>query len=169
MRFANRKYCKQILYNWKKFKKFHGSGIGTPNTKIFVNENLTNFVHQLAFNCCKLKGEKLILKTYPSNGIIHIVQIHRKKTIKVFHQSKLDELFSDFNFVGGGEVPKVAHECAWVIFYLPLKIVKEYFAFYACVYFLHLLFFLMINVSVDQITVGWLRRNITWVPHNFNL
>ena len=83
-----------------------------PNTKTFVNENLTNFFHQLAFNCCKLKGEKLILKTYSSNGIIHIVQIHRKKTIKVFHQSKLDELFSDSNFGGGDEVPKVAHEFA---------------------------------------------------------
>ena len=68
------------------------------NTKIFVNENLTNLNHQLAFNCHKLKREKLISKTYSSNGIIHIVQ-------------KLDELFPDFNFDGQcGEVPKVAHE-----------------------------------------------------------
>ena len=81
------------------------------NTKIFVNENLTNFVHQLAFNCRKLKEEKLILTTYSSNGFIHVVQIRGKKPIKVFHQSKLDELFSDFNF-GVGEVPKVAHEFA---------------------------------------------------------
>ena len=41
----------------------------------FVNENLTNSNHELAFNCHKLKWEKLILKTYSSNGIIHIVQI----------------------------------------------------------------------------------------------
>ena len=140
MRFANLKYCKQILYNWKKFKNFHGSGIGMLNTKTFVNENLTNFVHQLAFNCRKLKEEKLILTTYSSNGIIHVVQIRGKKPIKVFHQSKLDELFSDFNF-GVGEVPKVAHEFAWVIFHLPLKIVKEYIVFYSSVYFLLLLFF----------------------------
>ena len=43
----NQKYCKQSLYNRKKFKNFDGSGIGMPNTKIFVNENLTISNHQL--------------------------------------------------------------------------------------------------------------------------
>ena len=81
------------------------------NTKIFVNKNLTNYNHQLAFNCRKLKREKLISKTYSSNGIIHIVQIFGNKPIKVFYQSKLDELFPDFDFEGQcGETPKVAHE-----------------------------------------------------------
>ena len=65
-----------------------------PNNKIFVNENLTNSNHQLAFNDHNLKKEKLISKTYSANGIIHIVQIHGSKRIKVFHQNKLDELFS---------------------------------------------------------------------------
>ena len=111
VRLVNRKYCKQILYNRRKFKNFDGSKIGMSNTKIFVNENLTNYNHQLAFNCRKLKREKLISKTYSSNGIIHIVQILGNKPIKVFHQSKLDELFPDFNFDGQcGEAPKVAHE-----------------------------------------------------------
>ena len=74
------------------------------NTKTFVNKNLTNYNHQLAFNCHKLKREKL-------NGIIHFVQILGNKPTKVFHQSKLDELFPDFNFDGQcGEAPKVAHE-----------------------------------------------------------
>ena len=87
------------------------SGIGTLNTEIFVNENLTTYNQQLAFNCRKLKREKLISKTYSSNGIIHIVQILGNKPIKVFHQSKLDELFTDFNFDGQcGEAPKVAQE-----------------------------------------------------------
>ena len=112
MRLVNQKYCEQILYNKRKFKNFDGSGIGMPNTKIFVNENLTNSNHQLAFNCCKLKREKLVSKTYSLLGIIHIVQIHGNKPIKAFHQSKLDELFPDFNFNGGGEAPKVAHESA---------------------------------------------------------
>ena len=80
-------------------------------TKIFVNENLTKYNHQLAFNCRKLKRKKLISKTCSSNCIIHIVQILGNKRIKVFHESKLDELFSDFNFDGQcGEAPKVAHE-----------------------------------------------------------
>ena len=82
------------------------------NTKIFVNENLTNSNHQLVFNCRKLKREKLISKTYSSNGIIHIVQIHSNKPIKVFHQSKLDELFPDLDFDDGGEARKVAYESA---------------------------------------------------------
>ena len=111
MRSVNRKYCKQILYNRRKFKNFDGSGIGMLNTKIFVNENLNNFNHQLAFNCCKLKREKLISKTHSLNGITHIVQILGNKPIKVFHYSKLDELFPDFNFDSHcGEAPKVAHE-----------------------------------------------------------
>ena len=112
VRLVNRTYCKQILYNRKTFKNFDGSGIGMPNTKIFVNENLTNSNHQLAFNCRKLKKEKFISKTYSSNGIIYFVQIHGNKPIKVFHQSKVDELFTDFNFVNVGEAPKVAHESA---------------------------------------------------------
>ena len=81
MRLVNRKYCDQILYNRKNFNNFDGSGIGMPNTKIFVNENLANSIRQLAFNCRKLKREKLISKTYTSNVIIHIVQIHGNKQI----------------------------------------------------------------------------------------
>ena len=100
-----------IIYITMDHLHFDGSKIGMSNTKIFVNENLTNYNHQLAFNCRKLKREKLISKTYSSNGIIHIVQILGNKPIKVFHQSKLDELFPDFNFDGQcGEAPKVAHE-----------------------------------------------------------
>ena len=139
-----------------------------PNPKIFVHESLMNSNHQLAFNCSKLKREKLISKTYSSNGIIHIVQIHGNKPIKVFDQSKSDELFPDFNFDGRfGEAPKVAHKSAWVIFHLHLKIVNQCVVFYSCVCFL--LFFLMIDFSVGQIPEGWLRRNITWVSYNFNL
>ena len=62
-RLVNQKYCKQILYNKKKFKNLHGSRIGVPNAKIFVNKNLTNSNQQLAFNCRKLKIAKLISKT----------------------------------------------------------------------------------------------------------
>ena len=116
VRLVNRKYRKQILYNRRKFKNFDGSGIGMPNAKIFVDENLTISNHQLAFNCRKLKREKLISKTYSSNGIIRIVQIHGNKPIKVFDHSKLDE-------------------AARVIFHLPLKIVKECVVFYSCVCF----------------------------------
>ena len=65
---------------------------------------------QLAFNCRKLKREKLKSKTYSSNGIIHVLKIHGNKTIRVFHQSKLDELFRNFNFEVGSEAPKVVHE-----------------------------------------------------------
>ena len=104
-----------------------------PNIKIFLDENLTNSKHQLAFNCRKLKREKLILKTYSSNGIIHIVQIHGNKPIKVFHQNKLDEFFPGFNF--DRKALKVTHESVRVILHLPLKIMKECVVFYSCVYF----------------------------------
>ena len=91
VRLVNRKCRKQILYNRRKFKNFDGSGISIPNTKIFVDENVTISNHQLAFNCRKLEREKHTSKTYSSNGIIHIVKIHGNKPINVFHHSKLDE------------------------------------------------------------------------------
>ena len=94
-----------------------------------MNENLSNSKHQLAFNCRKLKREKHILKTYSSNGIIHIVQIRDNKPITVFHQNKLYEFFPDFNF--NSKAPKVAHESVRVIFHLPLKIMKECVVFYS--------------------------------------
>ena len=152
VRLVNLKYCKKILYNRRKLKNFDGSRIGMPNTRISVNENITNSNHQLAFNCREPKREKLTSKTYSSNGI-HIVQIHVNKPIKVFHQSKLDEFFSDFNFDGGGEAPKVAHKSAWVTFHFRSKVVKECVVLYSCVcfYVFVLLFFLMIDFSVDQI------------------
>ena len=142
VRLVNRKYCKQILYNRRKLKNFDRPGIGMSNTKIFVNENWTNFNYQLAFNCRKLKREKLISKTYSLNGINHTVQILGNKLIKVFHQSKLDELFSDFIFDGlCGEAPKVADESVWVIFHLPSKIGSEFVEFCSCVCLLLLFFF----------------------------
>lgn len=73
-----------------------------------MNENLTNSDHQLAFNCHKLKRAKLVSKIYSSNGIIHTVQIQGNELIEVFHQSKLDKLFPDFNLNGSGEVLEVA-------------------------------------------------------------
>ena len=98
--------------------------------------------HQLAVNCHKLKRENFMWKRYSSNGIIHIVQILGNKPIKVFHQSKLDELFPEFNFHGQcGEAPKVAHESVWVIFNLPLKIVNACVGFCSCVCFLLLFIF----------------------------
>ena len=69
------------------------------------------------------------------------MQTHVNKPIKFFYQSKLDELYPDFNFDGGGETTKVTYECALIIFHLPLKIVRECVVFYSCVYFLFLLFF----------------------------
>ena len=106
----NQKYCKQILYNRKKFINFDGSRIFVPNAKIFTNKNLTNSNQQLAFNCRKLKRAKLISKAYSSNGNIHMVQIHSNKPIKVFHQRTRYELFPNFNFEGGGEAPNIVSE-----------------------------------------------------------
>ena len=110
-----------------------------PNTKIFVNENLTNSNHQLAFNCRTLKKEKLIQKTYSSRWYHYVVQIHGKKPIEVFHQSKPDELFPDFDFHGCcGEAPKVAHESVSYIPFAPKNCERM-----CCVLFLCLFFFVV--------------------------
>ena len=106
----NQKYCKLILYKRKKFKTSDGLRIDVPTAKIFENKNLTNSNQQLAFTCRKLKRAKFIPKICCSKGIIHIVQIHSNKPIKVFHQSNRDDLFPDLNLNGGGEASDVAPE-----------------------------------------------------------
>ena len=67
--FANRKYCKKVLLNRKKLDKCFSFN---PNTKIFVNGNLTMMNENIAYNCRKLKRGGLIFACFTRDVIVHI-------------------------------------------------------------------------------------------------
>ena len=94
--FINRKHCKCALVNRKKLKSFNSENIGLPNVKLYFNENLTEYNNTLAFYGCKLKHAGLINITYTLNGTVHILQTVGERPIKVFHLSKLLELYPNF-------------------------------------------------------------------------
>ena len=75
IRFANRKYGKKALLSRKqklgKCVKFN------PNTKIFVNENLTMMNENIAYNCRKLKRGGLIFSCFTRDDIVHIKNYFR--------------------------------------------------------------------------------------------
>ena len=53
----------------------------------------------IAFNCRKLKRSNIIQTCHTREGIVHIKQEESSKPFKIFHLSKLYELFPDFVFV----------------------------------------------------------------------
>ena len=99
VRFTNRKFAKQALYNRKKLKSIGKSTLGF-NNDVFINENLTPVNNKIAYNCRKLKRQNLILKTYTINGTVHIVSnnIKRGKPVKVLHMQTLFNLFPDVEY-----------------------------------------------------------------------
>ena len=67
--FVNREYCKKALLNRKNLDKCVRFN---PNTKIFVNENLTMIDENIACNCRKLKRGGLLFACFTRDGIVHI-------------------------------------------------------------------------------------------------
>ena len=96
--FINRKHCKCALDNRKELKSFNSERIGLSNVKLYFNENLTEYNNALAFYGCKLKHAGLINSTFTLNGIVHILRTAGERFIKVFHMSKLLELYPNFEF-----------------------------------------------------------------------
>ena len=70
-RFANRKFCKQMLD--KKFDlsrmDFTGVGLGS-NTKLLINENLAPYYQKLWWKWRNLKTAGLIYSTWSSKGVM---------------------------------------------------------------------------------------------------
>ena len=63
VRFTNRKFAKQALYNRKKLKSIDKSTLGLTND-VFINENLTPVNNRIAYYYRKRKRQNLISKTY---------------------------------------------------------------------------------------------------------
>ena len=98
--FVNRKYCKKVLLNKKKLSNINNNKFNfNVETNLYINENLTPMNKSTAFNCRKLKRSNIIHTCYTREGIVHIKEEESKKPFKIFHISKLYELFPDFVFV----------------------------------------------------------------------
>ena len=93
-RFINSKHCKCALINKKKLKCFNSEIIWLSNVKLYFSENLTEYNNTLAFYCRKLKPAGLINGAYTLNGTVHILRIVGERPTKVFHMSKLFEMYS---------------------------------------------------------------------------
>ena len=52
----------------------------------------------MAFYGCKLKRAGLINSTYTLNGTVHILRTVGERRIKIFHMSKVLELYLNFEF-----------------------------------------------------------------------
>ena len=113
VRFTNRKFAKQALYNRKKLKKVDKSILGV-NNDVFVNENLTPNNNKIAYNCRKLKRQDLISKTYTVNGTVHLISSNIKggKPIQVLHMETLFNLFPEVEFGESYNVEEGANELA---------------------------------------------------------
>ena len=98
VRFVNRKFSKQALYNRKRLKTVDKSRIGLSNANIFVNENLTITNNKIAYLCRSLKREKKIAKTYTTDGIVHICKLATSKPEKVLHVNELSVMFPEVQF-----------------------------------------------------------------------
>ena len=96
--FINRKHCICALVNRMKLKSFNSESIGLSNVKLYFNENLTEYNNTLAFYGRKLIRAGLINNTCTLNCIVHILRTVGKRPIKVFHMSKLLELYPNFEF-----------------------------------------------------------------------
>ena len=70
--FTNRKFAKETLYHRKKLKSIDKSSLGMNNNNVFINENLPP-VNKIAYNCRKLKRNKLFTKTCTVNDTVHLI------------------------------------------------------------------------------------------------
>ena len=113
VRFSNRKFAKQALYNRKKLKSTDKSKLGYTND-VCINENITPVNNRIAYNCRKLKLQNLISKTYTVNGMVYLItnNIKRGKLVKVLHVQTLLNLFPDVEFEASSNEEEVVNELA---------------------------------------------------------
>ena len=99
IRMVNRKNCEQALLHRKKLRSLKPSSIGLPdNCKLFINENLTSYNNALSYKCRQLKRAGHLKRTYTRDGVVLIRVKEDGRAIKILHETKLKELFPNFNF-----------------------------------------------------------------------
>ena len=97
VRFINRKHAKKALTSRKNLRKS-----SSPNCNVFINENLTVKNNKIAFLSRKLERSSRLTKIYKMNGTVHISspEIHRGKSLKIYHKNDLFNLFPYYDLDG---------------------------------------------------------------------
>ena len=97
VRFINRKHVKKAPTSRKNLRKS-----SSPNSNVFINENLTVKNNEIVFLSRKLKRRGYLTKIYMRDGTVHISspEIHRGKVLKIYH---LNDLFNIFPYYDFGE------------------------------------------------------------------
>ena len=86
--------------NRKKLESFDREKVGLePDTKIFINENLSPYMAKLAFYCRVLKRKHLIAKLTTFKGVIKINRtVDGRPLSKVIgHKKDLELIFPNLN------------------------------------------------------------------------
>ena len=102
LRFVNRKDADDCLENRRKLKDVDRGAVGLKDdVRIFVNENLSPFISQLAFYCRQLKKVNLISKVTTFKGVIKITRSvgddNHPVTSIIRHKIDLTNIFPDLN------------------------------------------------------------------------
>lgn len=96
LRFVNRKHAVDCLENRAKLRDFNREVVGlTPETNIFINENLSPYMSKLAYCCRVLKRQKQIDKVTTFKGVVKIsMTIGNRMVSKVIgHLNDLEKIF----------------------------------------------------------------------------
>ena len=76
IRFLNRKDAEDCLDNRKKLQNFNREACGLgPDVKLFVNQNLSPYMAQLAYYCRVLKREGLIERVTTFKGVVKVSRL----------------------------------------------------------------------------------------------
>ena len=95
VRFTNRKVVESIMENRKKIKELKMDDLGDSVSKIYVNDNLSQYNNRLAAKCRRLKKKREIKDTWTTSGIVRI-KLNDNSIKVITHKNDLDKLFPNF-------------------------------------------------------------------------
>ena len=99
IRFTGRKRRDDVFERGKDLNKYDLTkfGIGR-HQKIYINENLSQYMKTLSYYCRKLRRENLIFKTRMENGRLKIKIGEDGRWMKICHEQDLMDNFPTYNF-----------------------------------------------------------------------
>ena len=96
VKFANRKYCLQILRVKKDLKSLDPTELDFPeSTKIYINESLCPYYRGIWNKCKKLRAIQKIHQFYTISGLIRVKLEETGPSRIIIHMIDLKELFPD--------------------------------------------------------------------------
>ena len=100
IKFVNRKNCDLIMANKKKFTSCDKTSLGfDESVKFYVCDNLSPANKRISWKCRQLKRANKISSTWSQNGVVHIRVVDGERYKKITHNSDLESMFPDFEFI----------------------------------------------------------------------